>query len=142
VLLLIRPKVGLDLEHHGPRAPRTPSPCHRSELLCVSCRHFYRATANGRFSRRTIIRKTTGKPRRLETRAAFRFTRNPIYSIFLLPILSLSVYSPVASILAVCIYITTMNRMVIAAEEKAMRNEFGDQYLEYTRRTPRWLFRL
>ena len=80
-------------------------------------------------------------PQRLETAGVFRLTRNPIYTLFLLPIVALSVYSVMAAILAAIAYVAAMNKGVIVPEERALAEHFGLEYKNYASRTPRWLFR-
>ena len=80
-----------------------------------------------------------GSPKRLVTTGVFRFTRNPIYLAFLLPLASLAWLSPPAALLATALYIVAMNRLVIAREEQVLGTLFGAEYESYRTTTPRWL---
>ncbi|MCF4150904.1 isoprenylcysteine carboxylmethyltransferase family protein [Dethiosulfovibrio sp. F2B] len=70
----------------------------------------------------------------------FRFTRNPMYLSFCLLGLSLSLILNSLWVLLgtfpFCVYI---HHVVIPEEERYMEKRFGDAYLNYRRRTPRWL---
>ena len=83
---------------------------------------------------------TFGRPIRLIVDGPFRYSRNPIYSLFLLPIAALGIYSLSAAFVTATVYVWTMNRFVIGAEEFSLATQFGDDYLRYAAKTPRWLF--
>jgi protein-S-isoprenylcysteine O-methyltransferase Ste14 len=78
-------------------------------------------------------------PTNLVTRGAFQLTRNPIYCLFLVPIASLVIYSMPVAVLAAAAYVALMNWLVIPAEEALLGEKFGEAYVAYCRRTPRWL---
>ena len=80
-----------------------------------------------------------GRPVRLVTSGPFRYTRNPIYCLFLIPIISMAIYSALAAGIAALAYVLLMNRLVIRNEERVLRQTFGAHYDEYMRDTPRWL---
>lgn len=80
------------------------------------------------------------KPQALVTSGVFRYTRNPIYVLFLLPLASLAVYSLLAAAVSIAIYVIAMNRIPIAREERELDQIFGDEFRTYTARVPRWLF--
>lgn len=81
-----------------------------------------------------------GKPVRLFTGGIFRWSRNPIYLAFLLPLSTLAYYSVPACIAATVLYLVSMTYFVIAREETVLSHRFGDEFASYCGRTPRWLF--
>ena len=78
-------------------------------------------------------------PKKLVTSGIFRYTRNPIYVSFLLPLASLAILSPFAAIAAIGLYVTAMNLTVIRKEERELMQAFGDEYKDYLKHTPRWV---
>ena len=81
----------------------------------------------------------TFTPPKLSTTGIFRYSRNPIYLAFLLPLAALAAYSAVAAMIAIAGYITLMNVFVIAQEEAGLRMKFGQNYEAYLTAAPRWL---
>ncbi|MGQ0673110.1 MAG: methyltransferase family protein [Hyphomicrobium sp.] len=92
------------------------------------------------YMRFSLLAKSYGEPNRLVTTGVFRWTRNPIYVAFLLPLASLSVYSFAASAVAIVLYLVLMTRFVISREEDMLERSFPDAYAAYKAATPRWLF--
>ena len=80
-----------------------------------------------------------GEPRKLTTSGFFALSRNPMYVAFLIPLLSLAIYSPVSAIAAATLYVTAMNTLIISSEEEVLLAGFGAQYRRYCLATPRWL---
>jgi protein-S-isoprenylcysteine O-methyltransferase Ste14 len=70
----------------------------------------------------------------------YRWTRNPMYLGMTLIYLALGVAAnaPVVFWLLVPL-IMTIHHGVIVREERYMAGKFGDPYLDYTHRVPRWL---
>ncbi len=87
----------------------------------------------------SLLANTYGTPNHLVTGGVFAYSRNPIYVAFFMPLLSLSVLSPVAAGFALAVYIFGMNRWVIAREERVLEDGFGDEYRTYKARVRRWL---
>ncbi len=79
-------------------------------------------------------------PGQLCTSGAFKYSRNPIYLAFILPLAALGYFSLLAAAMSIALYILTMNRFVIRDEERALRLKFGSAFDAYSRRTPRWIF--
>ena len=48
----------------------------------------------------------------------------------------------VIAFLVVGVFVATVTAFQIRPEERALEERFGDAYLDYRRRVPRWLFRL
>jgi protein-S-isoprenylcysteine O-methyltransferase Ste14 len=79
-------------------------------------------------------------PGQLCTSGVFKYSRNPIYLAFILPLAALSYFSPLSAALAIGLYVLTMTQFVIRGEERTLRSKFGAAYEAYSRRTPRWIF--
>lgn len=79
-----------------------------------------------------------GKPRQLITTGVFRYTRNPIYVAFFIPLASLALISLPAALLGMLAYVHFMTRFVIRREEQELAEKFGADYEDYTRSVPRW----
>jgi protein-S-isoprenylcysteine O-methyltransferase Ste14 len=74
------------------------------------------------------------------TGGPFRFTRNPLYLSMTL------IYGGIAAVanalpaaLLLPIVLRLMRRGVIEREERYLERKFGDEYIEYKVRTPRWI---
>ncbi len=80
-----------------------------------------------------------GEPRKLTTSGFFAVSRNPMYVAFLIPILSLAIYSPLSAIAAATLYVVAMNTLIISNEEEVLQSGFGTQYRRYCQAAPRWL---
>lgn len=81
---------------------------------------------------------TFGHPVRLVTDGVFRYSRNPIYVAFLMPLASLACMSVLAAGAACIAYIAAMTLLVIMPEERVLAGEFGSAYADYVARVPRW----
>jgi protein-S-isoprenylcysteine O-methyltransferase Ste14 len=75
------------------------------------------------------------------TKGPFRFTRNPMYlslNIMLIGIaILLGTYSP---LIVIPVFFFFVHTQFVLKEEKLMEEWFGESYLEYKRKTPRWLW--
>jgi protein-S-isoprenylcysteine O-methyltransferase Ste14 len=88
----------------------------------------------------TALRSTAfAQPRQLVTSGLFAISRNPMYVAFLIPMLSLSVYSPLTAIVAAAFYVLAMNSLIITREEEVLAASFGKTFRSYCLETPRWL---
>jgi protein-S-isoprenylcysteine O-methyltransferase Ste14 len=92
-----------------------------------------------RHMRLSLLANTFGVPQRLVTDGIFRYSRNPIYAAFFLPLVSLAIFSVAAAIAASAIYILAMNLTVIRKEERELYQAFGTEFSDYLSRTPRWV---
>ena len=92
-----------------------------------------------RHMRLSLLANTFGSPRRLVTSGVFRYSRNPIYVAFFVPLASLAVFSVSAAIAATAIYVFAMNLTVIRKEERDLLAAFGDEYARYLSAAPRWI---
>ena len=92
-----------------------------------------------RHMRLSLLANTFGQPQQLVTSGWFRYSRNPIYLAFLIPLTSLAYYSPQAAATAIALYLSTMTIFVISREEQVLERTFGEAYLAYKASVPRWL---
>ncbi len=92
-----------------------------------------------RHMRLSLLAQSFGTPRQLVTTRWFRYSRNPIYVAFLIPLSAIAVFSPFAALVAIALYLTAMTKFVILEEEATLEASFGDAFRAYRRRTPRWL---
>jgi protein-S-isoprenylcysteine O-methyltransferase Ste14 len=82
-------------------------------------------------------------PRRVVTTGPYRWMRNPIYLAALLVVLGEAwLFLSVPLLIYAAAMAAVFQLFVIGYEERALRRRFGDAYLEYRRRVPRWLPRL
>lgn len=91
---------------------------------------------------------TTLNPRRPEAtrcvvdQGVYGVTRNPMYLGLLLLLLGWGVHlQNAASLLVIAPWMATITRWQIQPEERILEERFGETYLDYRRRVPRWLFR-
>jgi protein-S-isoprenylcysteine O-methyltransferase Ste14 len=92
-----------------------------------------------RHMRLSLLANTFGAPRQLVTSGIFRYSRNPIYVAFFVPLASIAYFSLSASIAATGIYILAMNLTVIRKEEGDLHAAFGSTYEAYSNTVPRWI---
>ena len=92
-----------------------------------------------RHMRLSLVANTFGSPQRLVTSGIFRYSRNPIYVAFFLPLASLAVISLAAAIAACAIYVLTMDLTVIRKEERELLEAFGSEFADYLTEVPRWV---
>ena len=90
--------------------------------------------------------KTTVNP--LEPRQAsslvssgiFKYSRNPMYLGMLIVLLSISFkFNLVGGIVISLFFYLFITRFQILPEEEAMNELFGDEFIEYSKRTRRWI---
>ena len=74
------------------------------------------------------------------TEGPFRFTRNPLYLSMTLIYGGISALAnALLPVLLLPIVLRLMRRGVIEREERYLERKFGDEYIEYKVRTPRWI---
>jgi protein-S-isoprenylcysteine O-methyltransferase Ste14 len=77
---------------------------------------------------------------RLVTHGPYRFTRNPMYLGLTIAYIGLSLALNTAwPIILLPLMLWLLVKTVIEAEEKYLTAEFGDEYVQYTKRVRRWL---
>lgn len=82
---------------------------------------------------------TTRTPCTLCTTGPFRYSRNPIYLAFLLPLAAFSYFSVFAAAVSIGFYVLAITYFVVRDEERVLKEKFGAAFDEYAQRTPRWL---
>lgn len=92
-----------------------------------------------RHMRLSLTASTFGKPQALVTSGIFRYSRNPIYVAFFLPLASLAILSLPAAAIAMALYVLAMNLTIIRSEERDLAAMFGGEFSAYAAATPRWL---
>jgi protein-S-isoprenylcysteine O-methyltransferase Ste14 len=81
-----------------------------------------------------------GSVKALVTNGVYRFTRNPIYTGFLLMVIGFPLnYGNYWGIIAAPLFIFAMNRLVIEKEEAYLEKKFKEEYTGYRSRVRRWL---
>jgi protein-S-isoprenylcysteine O-methyltransferase Ste14 len=79
-------------------------------------------------------------PKRLVARGLYRFVRNPMYVGVLLTLLGEAwLFSSLTLVIYAAIVITWQHIFVVFYEEPALKRKFGESYLDYLARTPRWI---
>jgi protein-S-isoprenylcysteine O-methyltransferase Ste14 len=93
--------------------------------------------------------KTTMNPMKPETTTSvvdsgiYGVTRNPIYVGMLIVLVGWAVHlQNIVAFLMVGLFVATVTQFQIRPEERALEERFGEEYIDYRRRVPRWLFRL
>ena len=80
-----------------------------------------------------------GSPATLVTDGIFKFTRNPIYLAFFVPLSALAYFDTLTAVASMVIYVTLMNLTVIRKEERDLQKAFGHNYTAYRNAVPRWI---
>lgn len=81
-----------------------------------------------------------GQPRILVTTGVFRYSRNPMYVGMVLLLLGITILLGRATpFVSPALLWAVLNYRFIAHEERTMAERFGEEYLRYRRRTPRWV---
>lgn len=71
----------------------------------------------------------------------YAVTRNPMYVGVLQFLTAWAVHlQNIGSLLLAGLFVVTLTQLQIRPEERALEQRFGEAYLDYRRRVPRWLF--
>lgn len=82
-------------------------------------------------------------PKNLVVNGLYRYLRNPMYVGVFFLVLSRAVYFWSVPIVVYLLLVTIcVNLFVLFYEEPHLRKVFGEQYLDYCRRVPRWIPRI
>src|SRR5688572_8066547 len=74
------------------------------------------------------------------TRGPFRYTRNPLYLSMTLIYGGISALAnALSAALLLLVVLRLMRRGVIEREERYLEQKFGDEYIEYKEKVPRWI---
>jgi len=99
-------------------------------LLWLMILHF------SRIPRRLKLERT---PTYLLTRGPYRFSRNPMYIAELMLWFGWAIfYGSIIIFVAVLVMAPLMNKRVVMREERDLEARFGESYLEYKNKVPRW----
>jgi protein-S-isoprenylcysteine O-methyltransferase Ste14 len=130
VAQLINPGVAHDLSSGGTGAIVIAT-AFAAFMLMISLIQRHMGTA--------LTASQTLTPSKLCTSGIFKYSRNPIYLAFILPLAAISVFSIFAAFVSIICYVTTMTFFVIRNEEQGLSTLFGVDYHAYLASTPRWL---
>ena len=100
-------------------------------LIWLMILHFSRIPKRVRFER---------TPTYLLTRGPYKFSRNPMYIAELALWFGWAIfYGSIVIFVALLVMAQLMNKRVVAREERDLEARFGEAYLEYKNKVPRWL---
>ena len=79
-------------------------------------------------------------PRQMVMSGFYRYSRNPMYVAHAAILLGLFVYRGEISLLLYAgIYLAGIHAWIVWGEEPELRQRFGNEYIQYTQRVPRWI---
>jgi protein-S-isoprenylcysteine O-methyltransferase Ste14 len=82
-------------------------------------------------------------PKNLVVKGLYRFVRNPMYVGVFCLIASRAVYFWSFAVVLYLVFVATCVQLfIVFYEEPTLRKVFGEQYLEYCQRVPRWIPRI
>ena len=88
----------------------------------------------------TVTRRRSRNVQRLVTYGAFAWSRNPLYNGNFLIWMGFAVISGVLWFIPIAAVIFAVEySLIVRYEEGVLESIFGDEYLAYKRRTPRWI---
>jgi protein-S-isoprenylcysteine O-methyltransferase Ste14 len=71
----------------------------------------------------------------------FRFTRNPMYLSLNIILIGVAIlFGTFSPLIIIPVFFLFLHTQFVLREEKLMEEWFGDSYLEYKSKTPRWLW--
>ena len=74
------------------------------------------------------------------TKGPFKYTRNPMYLGLITMLIGISILlGTVSPLIPIPILFIILHTQFVVREEKWMEEWFGESYLEYKNKTPRWL---
>jgi protein-S-isoprenylcysteine O-methyltransferase Ste14 len=88
----------------------------------------------------SLLANEYGKPRQLTVSGPFSYSRNPIYVAFLIPLAAFAFFSFTATAVAIVFYVLSLNLTVLRSEERDLVTIFGEAYIHYAAKVPRWIF--
>lgn len=92
-----------------------------------------------RHAHTTVDPRLPGNARVLVTSGIYRLTRNPMYlGIVLILVAWLIFLGNLLPIVMLPVFVQYMNRFQIFPEERALKENFGEQYLDYCKNVRRW----
>lgn len=131
--------VALGINPHAGMALRAGEAPLTAFVLFLSVGAFFLIVlALQRHMRLSMLAASFGEPATLTTTGPFKWSRNPIYVAFLLPLGTIALLSPLAALTGAVLYIAAMTRWVIMKEEADLQKTFGHAYSVYRQQVPRW----
>lgn len=83
----------------------------------------------------------TRPPQKLVANGLFAYSRNPIYISHFLILTGIGLFLGILTIIGyTIIYIICIDFYIKRFEEPELKRRFGDQYINYCKKTPRWIF--
>jgi protein-S-isoprenylcysteine O-methyltransferase Ste14 len=84
---------------------------------------------------------TFGQPDKLVTSGFYKFTRNPMYLGFVIAIFGVAILyqGSISSFILAILFFVISDQWYIKFEENAMVSKFGNEYLQYCKKTRRWI---
>jgi protein-S-isoprenylcysteine O-methyltransferase Ste14 len=80
------------------------------------------------------------EPNQLANDGIYNFSRNPMYSGVTLTILGQALFfESILTLLWSILFFMVVNIVVVFIEEPHLKKKYGEKYIEYFNRTPRWL---
>ena len=102
--------------------------------LAIACQGIYE------FRKQRTPVEPGQQPTALVTSGVFAFSRNPLYVSLALVLTSIAVMANALCLFfAAILFCVTIDRVVIAWEEKTLERTFPDDYGHYKRRVRRWI---
>lgn len=93
-----------------------------------------------RKARTTVNPLSPGDTTSIVKSGIYRYSRNPMYAGFLLVLVAWGLYlGNTLALLLVIGFVLYMNKFQIEPEERALANQFSEDYREYVRSVRRWL---
>ena len=109
-------------------------------LLILGLAIFLSAIKSFRRQKTTVNPLKPKQASSLVTSGIFKFSRNPMYLGMLIVLLSISFkFNLVGGIVISLFFYLFITRFQIFPEEEAMNELFGDEFVEYSNRTRRWI---
>ena len=88
----------------------------------------------------TVDPRVPEKSKQLVINGLYKISRNPMYLGFLCMIIGTGFfYTHIMAVIFAILFVPYMNRFQISLEEQALKNAFGDSYIQYCQRVRRWL---
>lgn len=79
-------------------------------------------------------------PKKLVITGIYRFTRNPIYiGYFFIFLAEFLIFGRLLLLFYLAFMIISIHLYVVYYEEPILKKRFGDSYIEYTKKVPRWI---
>jgi protein-S-isoprenylcysteine O-methyltransferase Ste14 len=123
-----------------PIAHIVPFPYNLVGLLLIAIGIWLNLWADGLFKTNETTVKPFEKSSALILDGPFRFTRHPMYLGMVIGLLGLAILlRSLVTFFVTIAFAITMTVVFIHPEEKAMKEAFGNEYLDYKARVRRWV---